>query len=193
MWYLAGLVWIAAMVFIISRYNRKQRKRSSERAVQMEALLADLKANPRAVIDALEKPAAPAAVAAAAVPEFSKKPRLLPQSSALLYYVFRTGLPDHEIFAGLALTDVVEIAPTSITPQREQIERKLVQQRLDLVVCNKQLEVVAAVLVRNSAPGPQAEGEQFATRALQAANIRVLSIDPAAPPRHQQVHALIYG
>jgi len=193
MWYLIGLVWIAAMVFIVTRYNRKQRKRSSERTVQMAALLADLKANPRAVIDALEKSAAPPTPAAAAVAEFSKKPRLLPQSSALLYYVFRTGLPDHEIFAGLALTDVVEIATALSGLPREQMERKLVQQRLDLVVCNKQLEVVAAVLVRNFTPGPQAEGEQFATRCLQAANIRVLSIDPAAPPRHHQVHALIYG
>lgn len=193
MWYVAGVVWIAAMIFIISRYNRKQRKRSAERAVQMEALLADLKANPRAVLDAMERPAAAPAVAAAAVPEFSKKPRLLPQSAALLYYVFRTGLPDHEIFAGLALGDVLDAAPGLTGAPREEMERKLMQQRLDLVVCNKQLEVVAAVLVRKVAPGTQAEGEKFATRCLQAANIRVLSIDPAAPPRHHQVHALIYG
>lgn len=193
MWYVIGLVWIAVMVVIIRNYNHKQRRRSTERAGQMEALLADLKANPRAVLDAMERPAAAPVVAAVDAPEFSKKPRLLPQPMALLYLVFRTGLPDHEIFAGLELGDVLEIAPGLTGAPRDEMQRKLAQQRLDLVVCSKQLEVVAAVLVRNVTQGPQAAGEQFATRCLQAAGIRVLSIDPAAPPRHHQVHALIYG
>lgn len=185
MWYVIGLIWIVAMAGIIMSYNRKQRRRSAERAGQMAALLADLKANPRAVLDAIEKPAAP--VASPAAPEFRKKQRLLPQSIALLYYVFRAGLPDHEIFSGLALGDVVDVAAPNGT-QPDLLLRKLAQQRLDLVVCTKQLEVVAAVIAQDSA-----QNVQFATQCLQAAGIRVVSIDPAAPPRHHQVHALIYS
>ena len=97
-------------------------------------------------------------------PEFSKKPRLLPQSTALLYYVFRTGLPDHEIFAGLALGDVLDVAPAASGAQREQLLRRLAQQRLELVVCTKQLEVVAAVVVRDSASGARIQRRQFARR-----------------------------
>ena len=190
MWYLIGLIWIAAIVGIVAAYNRKQRQRGAERGAQMAALLKDLKANPRAVVNAIDKPAAP--VVAPASAEFSKKQRLLPQPIALLYYVFRTGLPDHEIFAGLGLSDVLDATPALSGASREQMQRKLAQQRLALVVCTKQLEVVAAVLVRNPAQGPPAQDEQFATRCLQAAGIRVLSVDPAAPPRHHQVHALIY-
>jgi hypothetical protein len=191
MWYVTAVVWIAVMVFIISRYNRKQRQRGAERATQMAALLADLKANPRAALDAVDKPVAP--VTAAANPEFSKKQRLLPQRIALLYYVFRTGLPDHEIFAGLALGDVLDVASTAAGAPREQLARRLAQQRLDLVVCTKQLEIIAAVVVSNAVPGPLAEGVQFATQCLQAAGVRVVSVDPAALPRHHQVRSLIYG
>ncbi len=190
MWYLFGLVWIVMLVFIISRYNRKQRQNSSERATQMAALLADLKANPKAALEGLEKPAAAAAVPAA--PAFSRKARLLPQPAALLYYVFRTGLPDHEIFAGVALGELVDLAPTTPHAQREHLMRKLAQQRLDLVVCNKQLEVVAAVILKTGAAS-QSEAMVFANRCLQTAGIRAVSIDAAAPPRHHEVHALVYG
>ena len=128
-------------------------------------------------------------LAPAPVTAFTRKPRLLPQSTSLLYYVFRTGLPDHEIFAGVALEDVLDVAaPAS---EREQLLRKLAGQRLELVVCTKQLEVVAAVFAGSRAA--TAEREQFTTQCLQAAGIRVVRVDPAAPPRHQHVHALVYG
>lgn len=191
MWYVIGLVWIAAMVGIVYAYQRKQQRRGAERAREMAALLADLKANPRVASGAANITVAP--VAAAARPEFNKKPRLLPQATALLYYVFRTGLPDHEIFAGLALSDVLEVAAGASGMQREHILRKLGQHRLDLVVCTKQLDVIAVVVGSNSAPGAQITDAQFANRCLQAAGVRVVSIDPAAPPRHHQVRTLIYG
>ena len=188
MWYLVGLIWIAAMVWIVAAYTRKQRQRTSERALQMEKLVAELKANPRRM-DADDTILERAVSAPAPVTAFTRKPRLLSQSAALLYYVFRTGLPDHEIFAGVALEDVLDVAAPA--GQHEQLLRKIPGQRLDLVVCTKQLEVVAAVIV--SAAAAMAEREQFATQCLQAAGIRVVRVDPAAPPRHQQIHALVYG
>jgi hypothetical protein len=189
MWYLVGFVWIAVMAAIIGAYTRKQRRRTSERAQQMEKLVAELKANPRRMDadDTVQKdPAMSAAVTA-----FSRKARLLPQRSALLYYVFRTGLPDHEIFASVTLADVVDVANPAAAGQHQQLLRKLAAQRLDLVVCTKQLEVVAAVLTVNG--DAMGEPEHFATQCLEAAGIRVLRVDPSAPPRHHQVHALVYG
>ena len=188
MWYLVGLIWIAAMVWIVAAYTRKQRQRTSERALQMEKLVAELKANPRRM-DADDTTLKPAESAPSPVTAFTRKPRLLPQSTSLLYYVFRTGLPDHEIFAGVALEDVLDVAAPA--GEREQLARKIAGQRLDLVVCTKQLEVVAAVIV--SAVAMMDERGQFATQCLQAAGIRVVRVDPAAAPRHQHVHALVYG
>ena len=190
MWYLVGLIWIAAMVWIIAAYNRKQRRRASERALQMERLVTELKANPRRM-DADDTVLKPAVSTPAPVTAFTRKPRLLPQSAALLYYVFRTGLPDHEIFAGVALEDVLDVAAPAQASEREQLLRKLAGQRLDLVVCTKQLEVVAAVFAGSS--NATAEREQFMSHCLQAAGIRVVRVDPAAPPRRQHGHALVYG
>jgi hypothetical protein len=182
MWYFFGLVWIAVMVAMIYKYTSKQRRRASERAQHMEQLLVELKANPRTWADAGTVAVPPAAPP---VPQFSRKPRLLPPPIALLYYAFRTGLPDHEIFAGVALDEVLDIE----AGLREPLTRKISQQRrLDLVVCTKQLEVVAAVIVSAAD-----DGEQFAGQCLQAAGVRVVRVDPAAPPRHHQVHALVYG
>jgi hypothetical protein len=157
----------------------------------MEKMLLELKANPRAWVDA-DTVAAPAA--AVPVPQFSRKPKLLPSPVALLYYVFRTGLPDHEIFAGVALEEVLDIAAPAQAEPREQLLRKVTQQRrLDLVVCNKQLEVVAAVIVAAPVTGAADGTEQFASQCLQSAGVRVVRVDPAAPPRHHQVRALVYG
>ena len=188
MWYLVGFIWIAAMVWIVAAYTRKQGQRTSERALQMEKLVAELKADPRRM-DANDTTLKPADTAPSPVTAFTRKPRLLPQSTSLLYYVFRTGLPDHEIFAGVALADVVDVAAP--VGEREQLARKIAGQRLDLVVCTRQLEVVAAVIV--CAAAVTAEREQFATQCLQDAGIRGVRVDPAAPPRHHHVHALVYG
>ncbi len=187
MWFVIGLIWIVVMIGIIYSYNRKQRRRSSERAQQMEKMLVELKANPRAAV-ALEPGPAPAPAPGAVVPEFSRKPRLLPPATAVLYYVFRTGLPDHEIFAGVALDDVLEVAAQTNAARREQLMHRLGQPRLDLVICTKQLEIVAAVVV-----GTGDDRAKFASECLESAGIRVVRIDPAAPPRHHQVSALVYG
>jgi ribosomal protein S11 len=187
LWYVLGIAWIAVAVGIFVVYNRKQRERGAARAAQMAALLAEVKGHSKTAPVA----AAVTVAVGATGPEFSRKQRLLPQPAALLYYVFRAALPDHEIFAGLALRDVVEVAGTTSAAQREQLLHKLAQHPLDLVVCNKRFEVVA-VVVGNSARA-QGDGAQFALECLQAAGLRVVSIDPARPPRRQEVHALIYG
>src|SRR6185295_11525104 len=101
MWYLIGLVWIALIAGMVVLYNRRQRRRNAAQAEKIAALLADLKAGAATAMKTVPAAAAPAApTAPAALAQFTKKRRLLPQSTALVYYIFRTGLPDHEIFTG---------------------------------------------------------------------------------------------
>ena len=190
MWYLIGLIWIALIVGVVIVHRRRQRQRDAERTKKMGALLADLKSNPAAAVNTNTAPAAPVAPAAAA--EFRKKQRLLPSSTALLYYVFRTGLPDHEIFTGLTLADVLEIGPAVSIAERERLS-KLLTQRLDLVVCTKQLEVVAGVIFVAGSDGVRGGGADFIARSLHAAGIRMVRIDPASAPRHHDVRELVYG
>ena len=191
MWYVIVLIWLALVVGIIWAYNKKQRQRGAERAKQLNSLLSELKTNPNPVAATAGGAAVP--VAAAPLPELSRKQCLLPHAEALLYYVFRAGLPDHEIFASLTLADVIDIAPGLQGNEREQKTRQLAQQRLDLVVCTKQLEIVAAVMAGKEPAATQAGQARFAEECLQAAGIRLVRIDPSAPPRHHEVRALVYG
>ncbi len=191
MWYLIGLIWIAMLAGVVWAYRRKRKKRIAGRAQQFAALLSELRLPPEggAAVPAI------APVSAAPARKISRKPRLLPKSAALLYFVFKTGLPDHEVFAGLPLSELVEIESALSGYEREQTARKLMHCRLDLVVCNKRLEVVAAVLLSTGAAtgAGQAENARFAEECLQIAGVRLVRVDAAAPPRHQQVRELIYG
>lgn len=202
MWYLIGLVCLALIAGLFWSYNKRREKHEAERAMQAAELLAALRAKRNPVADtvadtettAAEVPVA-VAPAAAPAPELVKKQRLLQQSKALLYYLFRIGLPDHEIFANLTLADVIDVAPAAQAYEREQKTRRLAQLRLDFVVCTKQLEVVAAVVINDSAPPDtaQTENSRFTEECLRIAGIRLVRIDAAAPPRHHQVRELVYG
>ncbi len=199
MWYLIGVVWIALITGIIWSFRRKKARRDAERARQFDALYADLKlsaatpaAGERVVPTA---PAPPTAAAAVAAPAYRSKARLLGSPHALLYRVFRAGLPDHEIFVNVALADAVEIADLPALHEREQRTRMLARLKLDLIVCSKQFEVLAAVmLTEGQARGAEdAENARFIDQALRAAGIRVIAVGRDAIPRHHQVRALVFG
>ena len=190
-WYIVAAIWLAVMAGIFYNYTRNQRRRATSRAQDMEKFLVEARtaAQAKAAEPALEAAALPVA----AVPSLARKSRLLAQHDALLYYVFRTGLPDHEVFAGTPLGDVMEISPSGDAAHIEQLGRKLAQHRLDFVVCTRQFEVVAAVVMTSNPTAGSGEGAKFVEQCLRAAGVRLLRIDPAAPPRHHQVQALVYG
>ncbi len=203
-WYVIGLVWIALIVGIVWSYRRKRARLDAERAKQFSELYADLKVNrsaggaiatPAAAPTASPVAAAPVTPAPAPVSEYERRPRLLSQPGGLLYFVFRTGLPDHEIFANVPLGDAVEISDARPGFEREQKARRLAQLKLDLVVCTRQLDIVAAVMLnRDEVEDPAgSENARFSEQCLRAAGIRVLRVDAKALPRHHQVRELIYG
>jgi hypothetical protein len=195
MWYVIGLICLAIIAWVIWSYKQKQQKREAESARRFNALLADVQLKPDPPVTASGVNAAAVARSATPVPGFSKKQRLLPQPQALLYYVFRTGLPEHEIFANLTLADLVELGPAARGYEREQKALRLARERLDFVICNKQLEVVAAiVLEKGAAPDAVQDGNaRLAEECLHSAGIRLVRVNPAAPPRHHEVRKLIYG
>jgi hypothetical protein len=202
-WYLIGLVWIALLIGIVWSYRRKKARLDAERAKQFSELYADLKLR-RGDADAAPAPVAPAAAAPQPekpsappeppVSEYTRKPRLLGRAGGVLYLVFRTGLPDHEIFANLPLGDAVDIAESRPGFEREQKARRLAQLKIDLVVCTRQLEIVAAVMLNRYELDPaDAQNDRFTEQCLRAAGIRVLRVDAKALPRHHQVRELVYG
>ena len=193
MWFLVAVVWVVMVAGIFWAYNRKRRRAISERTKDLSALIAEVQLGARSAVGtpAVAATAAAASPVAVTIDTYLRKPRVLGQTDALLYLLFRTGLPDHEIFANLTLADVVEPPSAMRAYEREQSARKLAQLRLNLVICNKQFEVIAVVLPAANASG--AAAGSYMQSCLNAAGIRLLRIDAAALPRHQQVRALVYG
>jgi hypothetical protein len=194
MWYAFALIWIASVAGIFWAYGRKRRQASSARAKELTALLVEAKNAGRIPADGAPPGAAPVVkpVAAAQAETFTRRDRLLGKADAWLYLLFRTGLPDHEIFANVALSELLDPAPELRGIDREQRLRKLGQTFLNIVVCNKQLEIVAVVLYP-AADAQAAEAQRYAEYCLGAAGIRLVRIDPAALPRHHQLRALVYA
>src|SRR5688572_27105278 len=104
MWYVITLIWIALIVAIVWQYRNKRAQREIVRAKQLDALLTDIKSLGAAAVPLAAEPAPAVAAPAAPAPaarEYTRKARLLEHPGALLYFLFRTGLPDHEIFANI--------------------------------------------------------------------------------------------
>ncbi len=209
MWYLIGAVWIAVVAAVVWVYGRKSANRESERERRFREMISEARLVAAAIAANTIPPAVPspaAGPATAAIPSGAapppppaptllKRPRLLAQADALLYYVMRTGLPDHEVFASLTLADLVRLPAGQGGYDAVQKLRRLAQQRIDFVVCNRRLEIVAAVVMDRAGPtdAGQIEARRLIEETLQAVGIRLIRIDAARPPRHQQVRGLIYG
>ena len=110
--------------------------------------------------------------------------RFLGQRETLLYRLLKAGIPDHEIFANVAL-------PSVVGARSEHETRRLAQYRLDFVVCDKGMRVVAAVAIE-PAGGMQAPGEhRFIADCLKAAGINLVRLNPATLPRREEIRVLL--
>jgi hypothetical protein len=198
LWYLVGAVWVVLTAAVVWSHRRKTARREEERERRFRDMLSEARlVAAAAAANAAGRPGvqAPVPQSQARPPEFTRKSPLLPKAEALLYYVLRAGLPDHEVFARLALADMVEPAPAVAGYDPVQRLRQLALQRVDFVVCDRSLEVIAAIVIERggAADAADAENRRILEESLGAAGIRLLRFDPAAPPRHQQVRALVYG
>ena len=189
MWILFLLVATGAVAIFVWDYRRKARAREAASKKRFEEMFA---ARPGAAPSSA--PAAMPATEAAAEPKAAAVPvatapsndRFLGKSQTLVYRLLRAGMPDHEVFANVTLAAVIGSGS-------ELEARRLAQYRLDFVVCDKDMKVVAAIEV-GAAGGAQAAGEQrFKADALKAAGIGMLRIDVAALPKREAIRALVYG
>jgi len=203
LWVLIVLVWLGAIVFVIARYRRKRAEREAEREKQVALLFAEAR-NARKDAES-GAPAVQAATAAGAAPAtapatpaaslYLARERLLAPPYSLVYLLLRTALPEHEIFVNLALGDLVDVGPQWQSLERENRLRRLGQQRVDYVICTRQLGVVAVVIVAGGVAPDAAglEGERLRNEALSAAGIRVVRLEPSKLPRHPELRALVLG
>jgi len=194
-WYLFLLAVAGGVAFSIWNYRRKAAASGAASKARFEKMFKG-QAAAGAASDApvISRPeaatrATPMAQAAASISP--PRERFLGQSETLIYYLLKTGVPDHEVFANTTLALVVG-APGN-GRDREQQVRRLSQYQLDFVICDKSMRVVAVVDVESAAGAGTAGDQSFRSGILRQAGIRVVRVSPAALPRREQVRALIIG
>lgn len=191
-WLLFFLVVIGLIAVLVWDFRRKAARReaaSKERFEQMFRAKSAPAAEAAQGGSSLSAPA-PAAPPAAAQAFFSRE-RFLSQRATLIYRLLRAGLPDHEIFANVPLASLLEASGKG--HEREQQVRRLQQFQMDFMVCDKSMRIVAAVELEQ-AGGAASGGEQrFKEECVHAGGIRLVRINPAAAPRHDEIRALVLG
>lgn len=191
-WYLLLLAAAGVVAYAVWNYRRKTAAQRSASAARFEDLFkaqAPVPARPQPPFAA---PAESSVVVNAlpAAPSVATQ-RFLGQAESLLYYLLKAGLPDFEVFAGVSLARVVGAGGSG--RDRAQQLRRLSQYQLDFVICDKSMKVVSVIEVEAAAGAEAAADQRFKSDLLKQAGIRLVRVNPAAPPRREQVQALVNG
>lgn len=189
-WYLFLLAVAGGVGYSIWNFRRKAAASKAASAARFEQVFKG-RAQPPANPQPSSSTAAPAKALAATAATPAPAQRFLGQAESLLYYLLKAGLPGFEVFAGVSLARVVG-APGN-GRDREPQARRLSQYQLDFVVCDKSMRVVAVVDLESASGAATAGDQSFKFETLRQAGIRVVRVDPAAPPRREQMRTLIIG
>ena len=201
---IAGVIVIAALIGL-ARFHRYLRGESGglltgskareprADATDLDAFVAayrrDKAAADRAVSAApIAPPMTPTAAPESAAP-IDKGPRTFLQGPAkVLYLVLRAALPDHHVFVYTRLIDVVKPIGKPMTPQGRA---QFAQSRMDFVVCNKELNIVAMLDISDGTRPDDPMKQQLRPQ-LAAAGIRYTRVAPNAIPKPADVKQLVY-
>jgi hypothetical protein len=189
------LVAAAAIAYFVWDLRRKTAAReaaSSQRFAELLRAQARASSRPETSPAAAPATGSPASAQAPVVPAaHPPAQRFLGQAETLLYYLLKTGIPDHEVFANVPLAAVVG-APGAGAAREQQL-RRLAPYQLGFVVCNKSMRVVAAVEVEPAVTVETGGAQNFKAECLEQAGIRLVRVNPAALPRRDQIRAIVCG
>lgn len=138
--------------------------------------------------------APPEVQAATSQPLYKSRDRVLSAPQTLLYYLLRTGLPDHVVFARVPLSALLEAGPGLSGFARDEQARRLAAINVDFLVADKSMRPVTVVELSALIEGSAAQADRESARErLSAAGVRHLEIDPRAMPRKEAIRALVLG
>jgi hypothetical protein len=193
-WTLFFFVVAGVIAVFVWDYRRKAARRNIASRERFDQAFGTKSAPPaetaQSGVRAVTPVPAPPPVAAAAQ-TFLARERFLSQPGTLIYRLLKAGLPDHEIFSNVPLASLLDVPGKGY--EREQQVRRLLQYQMDFVVCDKSMRIVAAVELEQAAgAGPGGE-RRFKEECFQASGIRLVRINPAGAPRHDEMRDLVLG
>jgi hypothetical protein len=194
-----ALVIVVAALLLVFRFHKqirsgilgatagRDKKEEGARAAELEEFIAAYRREKTTgQAQPTPAPAQPAAVpavpATAATPAVKARAAFLSGPAKLAFLVLKAGLPDHHVFANTRVADLMD--GTTVPA--------LANLPIDLLVCSKDLAIVAAVDL-NSGTQSDALLAREKEQRLRGAGIRYLRFVPGAFPKPAEVRRLIYG
>jgi hypothetical protein len=195
-----ALIIVVAVLLLVFRYHKQIRsgivgstagqdkKEEGARAAELEEFIAAYR---RDKGTGQAQPTAPATAQPAAVPTVAAtvttaavkaRAAFLSGPAKLAFLVLKAGLPDHHVFANTRVSDLMD--GTTVPA--------LANLPIDLLVCSKDLAIVAAVDLDSGTQSDALLAREKEQR-LRGAGIRYLRFAPGAFPKPAEVRRLIYG
>lgn len=191
-WYLLFLlVPLGIGAYLVWDHRRKAVERASASAQRLNAILGATTHVPEPLSTPPGAPAATASAPAAPALAYAARERLLSPPQTLVYYLLRTGLPEHLVFAHVTLRAVLEAAAGLNAYARNEQMRRLSWHTLDFVVCDRNLRPIAVIEV--TPRGEQHDSSAMRKSWLESAGIRYLELEQSALPRKEAMRALVLG
>ncbi|HXX83879.1 MAG TPA: DUF2726 domain-containing protein [Casimicrobiaceae bacterium] len=124
------------------------------------------------------------------------RPRFLSKAENVVYLLLKAAFPRHEIFARVRLADVLQVKIGPQGMERLRAFRKIANQHVGFVVCDRDMTIVAIVDSREpeQVQNPRDQKlEIIKQRCLQAAQVKYLCVYPPTLPRYRELREQILG
>jgi hypothetical protein len=124
------------------------------------------------------------------------RPRFLSKAENVVYLLLKAAFPRHEIFARVRLVDVLQVKIGPQGMERLRAFRKIANQHVGFVVCDRDMTIVAIVDAREpeQVQNPRDQKlEIIKQRCLQAAQVKYLCVYPPTLPRYRELREQILG
>jgi hypothetical protein len=140
--------------------------------------------------------AAAAPVAAQApvlpAPAYRLRERVLEKPQALAFYAIKAAVPDHEVFIGLSLADLLDVPDTLRGYDRDLRLKKLMPLVVDFAIVNKAMQLVAVIDLEDVKSTPeQREAQRAKAECLRPFPVRQLTFPRERLPRYQDIRQLL--
>jgi hypothetical protein len=178
------VVPLGAVGYIVWDFRRRTALRDAARAGRLEALIGSA----AVVADAAPATTKEQVGSARLESPVSARERLLTPAQTLVYYLLKTALPQHLVFARVPLSFVLE--PRRASSQSE-VARMLAERTLDFVIADRSMRPLSIVTLRETArKDTQSIGAEEAAWITQS-GMRHVALDTAALPRKEAIPRLV--
>jgi hypothetical protein len=124
------------------------------------------------------------------------RPRFLTKAESVVYLLLKAAFPRHDIYAKVRLSDVLQVKIGPQGMERLRAFRKIANQHIGFVICDKDSTIVAIVDSRepDQVVNPRDQKlEIIKQRCLQAAQVKYICVYPPQLPRYRELREQVLG